>query len=154
MVVSKRFIDSSGHVRTILQSEMKEEDDARKSFNAPSVSYNTAMGTTFVTLEALVSIFTHLRDIQKEMETTSRPVIHLVPPFLCDTNKDLSALSICMIQGLDGHIPDTCTRELAQRTLEEIQNWQMLDLSGCACVLHPSISSLTFMSDVVSLLSL
>lgn len=49
MDVAKRFIEASAHVRTIMESEMKEDDDARKSFNSSCGRYNMAKRTYFIT---------------------------------------------------------------------------------------------------------
>lgn len=84
--------------------------------------------------------------MQKIIETKSRTIIHHLLPFQEPIKSEIKLLKNAVSQSPNFKKPHARTTEMAQLTMEELDRITIHDLWITACVLHPGLSDLPYIS--------
>lgn len=149
--VSRRFLKAAPHIRTVLDAH--DSDAAKKAmelFNLLRREETSEEVVEYPALKAVVTCFAPLRHAQTELEANGTPTIMKILPMLEDMKQYLKLLSLGVAQSSDADITHAYTRTLAHATLQSLEGIRYHDMWAAACVLHPGLSSLFFMSSIPS----
>ena len=142
--VAERFISSSSEVASILESEDKKK--ALEYFNSLTTApVEDGKATSFTALNAIIKCFQPIRQMQKVMETTTRPILHHLLPQLQSLKTKLYFMANSVATG-PSPPTDEVTKSLAAQTYKELVNIRIHGLWISACILHPGLRSFSFMA--------
>ena len=100
----------------------------------------------FPALKAIVKCFSPQRHAQTELEAAYKPTLFKVLPMIDDIKQRMTILSSDICSGPEFRPVHELTSLLARYTLKSLNDIPIHDLWGASCVIHPGLSSFSFMS--------
>lgn len=144
--VVQRFLKSADKVGEIIAR--KDSETATAAFRDLDRHYTVDGNVSFPALEAIVEAFKPIRHMQTAFEADLEPTMHLVLPMLSSAKTQIRRLQSGMAQGANFVTPHRMTQELCGLVLAELEKLEVHDLWIAACLLHPRMRSLSFISDM------
>lgn len=143
--VVERFIKVETHVRVLTYGKSSEAvDKVRKALSGMRQEIGDNNEIIYPSLNSIVTSISSLRHMQTELEGALKPTMIKVLPMLEDINQCIRMLSSGVADGPSRTEPGELTVLLASVILKVLDNINSYDLWCAACVLHPGLSSFSF----------